>query len=103
MKELSRKWHIENPDRVRENGLKQIKKRCKILCSNPVYLNEKFHNSEGHHICDIIVIDIPKEIHKSISHSLINNKRGKMSKNMDDINLEAWIWLAKEEYLQTFK
>ena len=58
-------------------------------------LNDYFKGSEGHHIDRERVIYIPKELHKSISHSLWQNR------NMEAINARALEFL-KTNALQLF-
>lgn len=52
--------------------------------------NERFDNSEAHHIDEFHVIHIPKDIHHSVSHSLSTGK------NMDVINKIAFDFLKLE-------
>lgn len=65
-------------------------KRYRSYGFNP--LNEYFKESEAHHINEINVIYIPKELHKSVYHDLRKNI------NMNEINLLAWNFLESNSY-----
>ena len=53
-------------------------------------LNTWFGNSEAHHINCKDVINIPKELHQSIPHSIMKNK------NMEPINTIAFFFLIMQ-------
>ena len=50
-------------------------------------LNEYFEGADAHHIDKVYVIYVPKEMHRSINHSVLKNK------NMDEINALAMNYL----------
>lgn len=56
-----------------------------------VPLNERFENSEAHHINENEIIYIPKELHQSIRHNL------KTGKNMFEINMNAFEFLKQQK------
>lgn len=62
-------------------------KRRKLFGFNP--LNNAHSGFDGHHVDFINVIFIPKELHISINHSMINGK------NMDAINNKVCDWFLK--------
>jgi len=84
-KEYYIQWQQEHPDRVREIAKKSNAKRHRNLGFIP--LNKSFEGSEAHHIDRNYIIYIPKEIHRSIWHSVLKNK------NMDEINAVAFNYL----------
>ena len=51
-----------------------------------IELNEGFENSEGHHLDKEFILHIPKELHRSIKHSVITGE------HMDEINDKAIEW-----------
>jgi len=55
-----------------------------------VPLNKPFKNCEAHHISENFIIYIPREIHKSIYHSIWNWK------NMEEMNKLAINFLKKQ-------
>ena len=59
----------------RKAQIRMAVKRRNFLNNNPIFLNEPFEGSDGHHINSKFIIFIPKKLHQSISHSLINNIR----------------------------
>ena len=67
-KERVKRWVKEHPERKRELNRKYMHKRDRNLGFNP--LNECFKDSEAHHINTKDVIYIPKEMHRSVRHSL---------------------------------
>ena len=67
----------------------KLKARAKRRQFGFIPLNSYFTGSEGHHIDRQRVIYIPQELHKSISHGLLQNR------NMEAINARAL------EFLQT--
>lgn len=62
-----------------------------LLEHNPIELNKDFKGSEGHHIDKKFIINIPKELHKSIYH------RQKDSCGMKEINKEAFKYLYEHK------
>ena len=54
-------------------------------------INNKFKGSDGHHLNYEDVIYIPKELHRSVSHSVTQNR------NMDKINDLAIEWYLKNQ------
>lgn len=86
-KETSRKWHIEHPEKERLSGRKHHAKRRQL---HFFPINKPFKGSEGHHINTRQVIYIPKKIHRSIWHSVLNDV------NMDEINKKAFDFLMEE-------
>ena len=80
-KEYYRQWKKEHPDRVRE----QKNKRYRQFGFIP--LNKPFQGAEGHHLDKNYVIYMPKEVHRSIYHSVLKNI------NMDEINAVAFNYL----------
>jgi len=69
-----------------------IKRRHGIFKSKPEFLNEWFEGSEGHHVNTNQIIFIPKELHRSLWHSIIKNI------NMEDINKKVNDW-----YINNYK
>ncbi len=55
-------------------------------------LNDYFENSEAHHIDEVNIIYISKELHRSIYHDLKKNI------NMNEINIKAWDFLESSSY-----
>lgn len=84
----TREWQRNNRERYNEKMKKVIHKRKRNLGYVP--LNKPFKNSEGHHIDKKRVIYLPKELHRSIRHSLTRNR------NMYEINCIAWDFLKQE-------
>lgn len=58
-------------------------------------LNKPFSNSEAHHIDKELVVYIPEEIHKLISHNVWTGK------GMDKINDKALEWLIEHDNCTT--
>ena len=54
-------------------------------------INKNFIGAEGHHIDINFVIYIPKELHRSIAHSVITGK------NMSEINEAAFAYTYSED------
>lgn len=54
-------------------------------------LNDFFEGSEGHHVTPEEIINIPKELHRSIPHNIFSGK------NMDKINAKAFTFLFSRE------
>ena len=84
-KEYYRQWRKEHPDRVREIAKKQYNKRYRNL--GFILLNKYSEGFEAHHIDRNYVIFIPREVHRSIYHSVTKNI------NMDEINAVAFNYL----------
>jgi len=85
MREDTKNWRKEHSDKVREMAKKHHNKRHRNLDFIP--LNKSFRGADAHHIDRIYVIYIPKEVHQSIRHSVLQNK------NMDEINAEVFNYL----------
>jgi len=79
--EASKKWNIANPEKV-----KKIRRKAKARRKQFgfILLNKSFRGCEGHHIDENYVIYIPKELHRSVWHSVTNNI------NMNKINKLAF-------------
>ena len=88
-------WRENHIEQYREIDRKHNSKRYRQFGFIP--LNEWFEGSEAHHICATFVIYIPKELHRSIWHSLFNNV------NMEKINTLAWEELYKQRATNTFQ
>ena len=88
-----KRWREQNKDRWHEIVRKNKSKRRNL---DFVPLNEWFEGSEAHHICPTFVIYIPKELHRSIKHSVLRWE------NMDKINQLAWedVYQRRGEYGQ---
>lgn len=54
-------------------------------------LNEPFEGSHAHHITKDIVIYIPEELYRSVSHNVFTGK------GMEEINGKVLVWLSKNE------
>lgn len=103
----SLQWQKENPDiwkpyQHTHNTSEEHKQKSKDYKQTPkgrtsqhisrakrrdfgfIPLNEWFDGCEGHHVDKQHVIHIPKELHTSVSHSIIHNK------NMEQINKLAY-------------
>jgi hypothetical protein len=82
-----RKYDAEHPERIGRGGLKR---RLNI---GPVrhYLNGWFAGSELHHMGHGYAAFVPKKLHRSISHSLINNW------NMDELNWDVLEWVVSAQ------
>lgn len=52
-------------------------------------INKPFEGAEGHHLDNEFVVYIPKELHQSVSHSVLKNI------NMNEINNKAYRWLSQ--------
>lgn len=79
-------WQKENPDKYKQI-YKRAKAKRRALGFNP--LNECFEGSEGHHVDKERVIYMPKDLHESISHSVLQNR------NMEKINTVAFGYLNR--------
>jgi len=110
-KQATKQWLLKHPEWKREEDkeqyrkhLQKIKERQKRYLQTHldkwrkynakrernldfIPLNEPFENAEAHHLDKIYVIYIPKEVHRSIWHSVIKNI------NMDEINAIAFNYL----------
>jgi hypothetical protein len=82
---MSKKWHQENPDKWRITGARHASKRRQL---DFVPLNEWFKDADAHHLDFNYIIYIPKEIHRSIYHSVLKDI------NMDIINAVAFNYLG---------
>lgn len=116
IREKNKMWAAQNPDKVRaykkwwedrhpgrmqelirQHGrtVKGMATRRRINAAKREFgfvpLNKDFQGSEGHHINTERVIYVPKEMHKSVSHSILKNR------NMEKINMLVFNWLEAEE------
>lgn len=66
-------------------------KRRKYLTTNPIELNKEFNGSEGHHIDETYIINIPYNLHRSIYHNQFKNI------NMIKINKFAFKYLYEHK------
>jgi hypothetical protein len=82
------KWRSKNIDLSRLYHRRHIARRHRNF--GYVELNKPFPCCHGHHINQLEVIYIPRELHDSIRHSLLRNR------NMKAINLKAFAWLIEE-------
>jgi hypothetical protein len=82
--EISKEWKENNPIKVKKHKAK----RQRELGFNP--LNKRFPGSVAHHTNRNDVVFIPEELHRSISHSVLNNQ------NMESINSVAINYLQEE-------
>ena len=86
-------WRENHIEQYREIMRKHSSKRQRKLGFIP--LNKPFEGSEAHHICRTFVIYIPKDMHRSIYHSVWTGK------NMEEINKLAWEELYKQRATDT--
>lgn len=86
--EHNRQYRSEHPEIYLPMFRETNARRRRSLGFNPI--NKCFEDSEGHHITKDLVLFIPKELHKSISHNL------ETGKNMEEINKAAFEWLDFE-------
>jgi hypothetical protein len=78
-----REWKVAHPDSIKIRRKKDNAAR-RVLGFVP--LNQPFDGCEGHHIDQERVVYIPKELHKSVRHSVWTGQ------NMDKINSVALQW-----------
>lgn len=95
--ETSKEWFKNHPDYMR-NYMRNYWKihpelhkkfKAKRRGLGFILLNEPFDGAERHHIDFEIVVYIPKELHRSVPHSVLRNE------NMTEINDKAFEWLIK--------
>jgi len=93
-KQSAKAWRENHRERWHELERRKNSKRQRKLGFVP--LNEWFEGSEAHHICPTFVIYIPKELHRSIKHSVLKWQ------NMNRINKLAWevVYQQRGEYGQ---
>ena len=84
--ERTKQWRKNNPDKFRLQAARYNNKHYRNLSFVP--LNKSFKNSDAHHLDRTYVIYIPKEIHRSIRHSVLRNI------NMDEINAIAFNYIG---------
>jgi thiamine kinase-like enzyme len=84
IKEKLKLWKQNNPEKVK---VLRVKYKCKRRQFGFIPLNEFSEGSVFHHLDLNYGIYIPREIHKSIPHSVLHNY------NMDEINAIAWNYL----------
>ena len=77
-----KKWIKNNPKAV-----KKFRNKRRGLGFEP--LNKPFEGAEAHHITKDMVVYIPKEIHRSVTHNIFTGK------NMDVINGKTLVWVGK--------
>lgn len=80
---LNKKYYAENRERLKH-------KRWLKLKGEADELNEKFKGSDGHHINERYIVYIPREIHRSVWHSLPTGK------GMVQINKRVFRWVVSE-------
>jgi len=85
MREYHKQWKEKNWEKYLESERKTYNKRSRNFDFIP--LNEYFEGAEAHHIDRVYIIYIPKELHKSIYHSVLKDI------NMDTINALAFNYL----------
>lgn len=102
LKRAGKKYYKNNKEKLREKkkkykksdkGKESIRKsqaKRKGFGFNP--LNNPFPNCEGHHLNYEYVIFIPKDLHRSIQHSVIHNR------NMHEINTLAIDYYWEEKF-----
>jgi len=76
-----------HPKIIKDIHVKNKAKRRKLGHN---YLNKPFEGSHGHHIDFECIVFIPRELHNSISHSVLKNW------NMELINDKVFEWLEKQ-------
>ena len=69
-------------------------KRKRALCFEP--LNEPFEGAHAHHVTKSVVIFIPEDLHRSVSHNIFTGK------GMEEINKAAFEWLDSELIREAF-
>ena len=85
--ERNKQWRKNNPDKFGLQAARYNNKHHRNLSFVP--LNKSFKNSDAHHLDRTYVIYIPKEIHRSIRHSVLRNI------NMAEINAIAFNYLRR--------
>ena len=93
-RQQAKAWQENHREQNREIVRKHSFKRRSL---GFVPLNKPFEGSEAHHICMTFVIYIPKDMHRSIKHSVWTGK------NMEEINKLAWEELCKQRATNTFQ
>jgi hypothetical protein len=83
-----RKWRRTHKDETNTINKKWKARRRKF---GFIPLNKPFPGADGHHVDRERVIYMPKKLHRSIWHSVLNNI------NMDKINKIAFNWLKSEK------
>jgi hypothetical protein len=86
--EGSRRWRLNNPKSASAARKKDHAHR-RVLGFVP--MNQPFDGCEAHHVDQERVIYIPKNLHRSIGHSVFTGK------NLGKINAEAFNFLFKQE------
>lgn len=82
----SKEWKKNHPEEWKKLRARVKAKRRGL---GDIELNERFENCHGHHIDFEHVINIPKELHISISHNVHTGR------NMELINDKAFEWLGQ--------
>jgi hypothetical protein len=90
MKEAKIKKAFLNKKYYKEHKEEILYKAWRRSLKHAQFLNERFPNSEGHHINEHYIVFIPKELHQKIRHSLRRNK------NMVRINKAVFEWVVSE-------
>jgi hypothetical protein len=78
-------YHKEHPEIGRASNARRHRTLRYVL------LNKEFRGCEGHHVDDEQVINMPKKLHRSISHNV------RTGRNMSRINAVAYNFLFKQE------
>jgi hypothetical protein len=86
--ELHKNWKLEHPEEARQMALRHAHKRRNL---GFVLLNVPFVGCEGHHVDNEQVINMPKELHRSIYH------RQDTGQGMAKINAIAYNFLFRQE------
>ena len=76
-----------------ENGKVNMRKHTASRRNlGSIELNIPFPNSDGHHIDEVHIINMPKELHRSIYHNL------KTGEGMEAINTIAFGYITEETF-----
>lgn len=79
-----KQWRKIHPEKMKIIDARHCNKRRNL---DFISLNKDFEGAEAHHIDRVYVIYIPKELHRSIYHSVLKNR------NMDEINAVAFNYI----------
>jgi hypothetical protein len=83
----ARSWEQAHPEQTKEIHKRIRNRRHRDLGFVP--LNTFFDGSEGHHIDEDYIVYIPKDLHRSIPHSMVTGK------NMKEMNKLALDYFEK--------
>ena len=90
VEELSEEHKAYNKTAKGKEVMKRVHtKRNRELGFEP--LNEPFEGSHAHHMSKDIVVCIPKELHRSVSHNVFTGK------GIDEINGKVLVWIGQEK------